>query len=155
MKIHTYEKAFLTAGAGLLVACAMALVYATVAHGIHLPGRAGIIDPKSVYQTPPFDNPGVRQTGPNRYEVVLVSSAWAFNPAEIRVPAGAEVTFIGTATDVIHGFNVEGTRVNVMMIPGQISRVVHTFREPGEYLTICHEFCGLGHHLMAGKVIVE
>jgi cytochrome c oxidase subunit II len=43
----------------------------------------------------------------------------------------------------------------VMLIPGHISRVVHTFRERGEYLTICHEFCGLGHHLMAGKVIVE
>jgi cytochrome c oxidase subunit II len=155
MKIHAYEKAFLTAGAALLGACALALVYATFAHGVHLPEGGGRLDPKAVYSTPPFDAPGVRQTGENSYEVVLVGSAWAFNPTEIRVPAGAEITFIATATDVLHGFNIEGTRVNVMLIPGQISRVVHTFRAPGEYLTICHEYCGLGHHLMAGKVIVE
>jgi cytochrome c oxidase subunit II len=155
MKIHSFEKAFLAVGAGLLVACALALVYATYAHGIHLPDKAGMLDPKQVYTTPPFDNPGVRQTGENRYEVVLIGAAWTFTPAEIRVPAGAEITFISTATDVLHGFNIEGTRVNVMLIPGQISRVVHTFREPGEYLTICHEYCGLGHHIMAGKVIVE
>ena len=79
----------------------------------------------------------------------------SFRPAEIRVPAGAEITFLSTATDVLHGFHVEGTRVNMMLIPGQISRLVHTFREPGEHLLICHEFCGIGHHLMAGKVIVE
>lgn len=155
MKVHTYEKAFLGAGAGLLAVCAAALVYATVAHGFHLPAPEGRILPQEVYTTPPFDEPGVRQTGPDQYLVVVVGSAWSFRPAEIRVPAGAEITFLSTATDVLHGFHVEGTRVNMMLIPGQISRLVHTFREPGEHLLICHEFCGIGHHLMAGKVIVE
>jgi cytochrome c oxidase subunit 2 len=30
-----------------------------------------------------------------------------------------------------------------------------TFDKPGEYLFICHEYCGLAHQTMAGKVIVE
>ena len=30
-----------------------------------------------------------------------------------------------------------------------------TFETPGEYLVVCNEYCGLGHHLMQGKVIVE
>ena len=42
-----------------------------------------------------------------------------------------------------------------MLIPGQVTRTVYTFREPGEYLLLCHEYCGLGHHVMSGKVIVE
>jgi cytochrome c oxidase subunit 2 len=155
MKVHTYEKAFLVVGIGVLAACMLALGYATLAHGIHLPGHGGRLDPRRTYQTPPFDRPGVRQTGPNSYEAVVIGQAWIFLPAEIRVPAGAEVTFIATSVDALHGFQVEGTRLNMMLIPGQISRATYTFDEPGERLLICHEYCGLGHHTMAGKVIVE
>lgn len=155
MKVHTYEKAFLAVGAGVLVVCGAALIYATVGMGIHLPGRVGTVEPQQVFSTPPFDQLGVRQTGPNRYEAVIVAQAWAFLPPEIRVPAGAEVTFTATAIDIIHGLNVEGTRLNMMLIPGQVSRNTYRFREPGEHLMICHEYCGIGHHTMAGKVIVE
>lgn len=155
MKVHVYEKAFLSVGAGLLVVCIAVLLYASLGMGIHLPGRAGRIDPRAVYQTPPFDAPGVHRTGENSFDVVIVGHAWAFNPAEVRVPAGAEITFITTSVDVLHGFNVESTRVNLMLVPGQVSRTVHTFRDPGEFLLICHEFCGLGHHYMVGRIIAE
>jgi cytochrome c oxidase subunit 2 len=104
---------------------------------------------------PPFDTPGVRQVGPDRYEAVVVARAWGFTPTEIRVPAGARVTFRVTSLDVIHGFHVEGTRINLMVLPGQISELSYTFDQPGEHLMICHEYCGVGHHGMAGKVIAE
>jgi cytochrome c oxidase subunit 2 len=155
MKVHTYEKAFLAVGLAVLLVCGAALVYATAVQGIHLPGVAGRIDPRRVYQTPPFDRPGVKEVGPGQYEAVIVSQTWAFVPPVIRVPANATVTFIATTVDVIHGFNVEGTRLNMMLVPGQISRNSYRFRTPGEYLVICHEYCGLGHHTMAGKVVVE
>ncbi|HLU26773.1 MAG TPA: cytochrome c oxidase subunit II [Longimicrobiales bacterium] len=155
MKVHTYEKAFLTVGALLLVGCLGALFYASSARGIHLPGHDAHIDPALVRQTPPFDQPGVHQTGPNSYDAVIIGSAWSFTPTEIRVPVGAEITFVATSTDVLHGLMIPGTRVNVMLIPGQVTRTTYTFREPGEYQMLCHEYCGLGHHIMAGKVIVE
>lgn len=154
-KVLVYEKSFLISGAILLVLCLGALVYSTVAMGIHLPGRGGVIDPARLDTTPPFDRPGVHQTGPNAYEVVVRAYAFGYDPAEIRVPAGAEITFIGSSRDVIHGFNIEGTRINMMLIPGQVSRNVYTFREPGEHLLICHEYCGVGHHFMHGKIIAE
>lgn len=155
MKVHVYEKAFLWVGGALLVVCMIALVYASLGMGIHLPGREARIDPAAVYNTPPFDRPGVYQTGPDSYDAIVVGHAWAFNPTEIRVPLGAEINFLATSVDVLHGFNIEGTRVNMMLIPGQVSRTVYRFRTPGEYLLICHEYCGVGHHYMAGKVIVE
>jgi cytochrome c oxidase subunit II len=155
MKIHTYEKAFLGVGIALLVACMIALVYASIAHGLALPGKTGRIDPTQVYSTPPFDEPGVREIAPGRYEVVMVGQAWSFNPAEVRVPAGAEITFTVTSPDVLHGIHIERTRVNMMLIPGQVSQMRYTFREPGEHLIICHEYCGIGHHLMHGRIIVE
>jgi cytochrome c oxidase subunit II len=155
VKIHTLEKGFLAAGLVVLVAAAGALVYATFGMGIHLPGDHGRIDPAAVATTAPFDNPGVRALGDGRYEAVIIGSAWRFEPEAVRVPAGAEIVFTATATDVIHGLNIEGTRLNMMLIPGQVSQNRYTFREPGEYLLICHEYCGLGHHMMAGRVIVE
>lgn len=159
MRVETYEKAFLWFGAVMLVAFLGALAYTSIAMGIHLPGRAGEVDPATVATEPPFDSPGVRQVAPGRYEVVLVGRAWAFEPREIRVPAGAEVTFLATTVDVIHGLHIENTRLNLMLIPGQVSRNTIRFEgdheEAVEHLMICHEYCGLGHHLMSGRVIVE
>ena len=155
MKIHVYERAFLIVGAFMLVAFLGALGFASVSMGIHLPGRSGRIDPAAVTTTPPFDAPGVRETAPGRYEVVIVARAWGFVPSEIRVPAGSEVRIVATTTDVIHGLHVEDTRVNMMLIPGEISANRYTFERPGEYRMVCHEYCGIGHHVMAGRVIVE
>ena len=155
MKVHVYEKAFLWVGAIMLVVFGLALVYSSVAMGISLPGDEARVEPTEVRETPPFDDPGVHQVGENQYQAVIISSAWSFTPSEIRIPADSEVTFLSTSTDVIHGIHVEDTRVNMMLIPGQVSRNTYTFDEPGEYLMICHEFCGAGHHLMFGRVIVE
>jgi cytochrome c oxidase subunit II len=152
-KIIVFEKAFLTTGLVLLVVCLVVLLYTSVVMGITLPGRAGTVDPAMLDQTAPFDAPGVRQVGPDRYEVVVIGYAWGYAPREIRVPVGAEISFISTSRDVLHGFHVEGTRLNMMLIPGQISRNTYTFREPGEHLLICHEFCGVAHHAMYGRVI--
>lgn len=149
------EKVFLIITAVMLLTFLGALFYSAFGMGMHLPDREEQIDVREVRDTPPFDEPGVRQVGDNEYEVVLLGYAWAFQPREIRVPAGAKVTFIATTTDVIHGVHIEGTRMNFMLIPGQVARVEGTFREPGEHLMICHEYCGAGHHIMYGRVIVE
>ena len=155
MKVHTYEKAFLWAGAVMLVVFMITLALTSYTMGISLPDDVDRIDPEQVRSMPPFDNPGVRETAPGKYEVVMLGQAWSFTPSEVRVPVGAEVTFLMTTPDVIHGFHVEGTRLNVMLIPGQVARVSYTFDEPGEHLIICHEYCGIGHHNMWGRVIVE
>jgi cytochrome c oxidase subunit 2 len=142
-------------GGAVLVACLAALTYGSLGLGIHLPTKAGTIDPQAIAITPPFDRPGLRQVGPNAYEAVMIGRVWSFTPAQIEVPAGADVTFVLTSADVIHGFNLEGTRVNMMLIPGQITRNRYRFKEPGEYTIICHEYCGVGHHTMYGKVVVK
>lgn len=155
MKIHAYEKAFLYLGAMLLVAFMGALTYAAVALGMNLPSRAGFIDPAAVHSTAPFDSPGLHQTGANTYDLVMVAQMWSFTPSEIRIPEGAEVTIKATSTDVVHGLSIEGTRVNVMLLPGQITELKYTFKRAGEHLLICHEYCGRAHHMMGGRVIVE
>ncbi|GIW12189.1 MAG: cytochrome c oxidase subunit II [Dehalococcoidia bacterium] len=129
-----------------------------------VPGEAGRVDPNRLSETPPFNQPGLRQLGPDRYELVIVGQVWRFVTAspddlsrrvEVRIPRGAEVTFVATSKDVVHGFHIEGTTVNLMLIPGQVSRATARFDEPGEYLFVCHEYCGTGHHTMYGLIRVE
>ncbi|MBI2941110.1 MAG: cytochrome c oxidase subunit II [Chloroflexi bacterium] len=133
----------------------VAIVVTTFGMQIHVPTYAGVVRAQTVGETPPFDQPGVAQLGPGRYQVTLLAHTWAFQPNEIRVPAGSEVEFVATSRDVIHGLLIEGTNVNVMLVPGRITRMKARFPRPGEYLFICHEYCGIGHHVMFGKVLVE
>jgi heme/copper-type cytochrome/quinol oxidase subunit 2 len=63
------------------------------------------------------------------------------------------VHFWITSKDVVHGFFIPRANVNVMVLPGQIAHVEARFDRPGEYPIICHEYCGIAHHAMAGKVM--
>lgn len=155
MKVDLYERIFLGMTVAMLLAFLGALGASVLAAGIMVPGPAGQIDPNQLLTTPPFDQPGVKEIEAGRYEVVMVGMTWAFVPNEIRIPAGSTVTFKVASRDVLHGFNIEGTNANIMLVPGQIANTTVTFRKKGEFLIICHEYCGLGHHNMHGKVIVE
>jgi|SRR5579875_3215397 cytochrome c oxidase subunit 2 len=160
--MERFEKAFLCAAAIVLVIFLGALAYSSLAMGIHLPSHFGMIHytagqklRRVLRQTPPFDRPGVREIAPGKYQVTVIGLTWSFLPAVIELPAGAEVTFVATSMDVIHGFFIPGTRVNMMLIPGQVSECVYRFRQPGEYLLICHEYCGRLHHTMSARMVVK
>ncbi len=160
--MERYERFFLIACAVVLVVFLAALGYGSVGMGIHLPSHNQMIHyeagqklRKVLRHTLPFDHIGVQQLAPNKFEAVIIGQTWAFTPDEIDVPAGAEVEFVATSSDVIHGFFIPGTRVNMMLIPGQVSEYDYTFTKPGEYLLICHEYCGRLHHTMSGKVVVK
>lgn len=135
----------------------MLAALAVTAFGAHigLPGEAGRVDPAALMQTAPFNQPGVVEVAPGRYEAHLVAGIWFFTPAEIRVPEGSEVTFVATSRDVIHGLLIRAANINAMLLPGQVTRVRARFDRAGTYPFLCHEYCGLAHHTMWGKVIVE
>lgn len=153
--VYLYELAWILPSIAIPVGMLVALVVTAFGVGIHLPGNEGRVEPARVASTPPFDQPGVVQVGPGRYEVRMVAGIWIFAPNEIRVPAGSTVTFVATSRDVVHGLFIRGANVNVMLLPGQIARVTARFERPGEYPFLCHEYCGVAHHTMWGKVVVE
>ena len=68
---------------------------------------------------------------------------------------GRPVRFRITSPDVLHGFQIVGTNVNLTVAPGYVSEGTTTFTEPGEYLVVCNEYCGLGHHNMYSRIVVE
>jgi cytochrome c oxidase subunit II len=153
--IYLYELAWILPSIAIPVGMLVALVVTAFGVGIHLPSDAGRVDVTKLAETPPFDQPGVVRTGPDRYEVRMIAGIWSFAPNEVRVPAGSTVTFVATSRDIVHGLHVDRHNVNVMLLPGQIARVTARFPIAGEYPFVCHEYCGIAHHTMWGKVIVE
>jgi cytochrome c oxidase subunit 2 len=153
--VYLYELAWILPSVAIPVGMLAALIVTAFGAHIHLPGREGRVDPTRVAETAPFDQPGVVAVGPGQYEVRMVAGIWFFAPGEIRVPAGSTVTFVATSRDVVHGLLIHGVNVNVMLLPGQIARATARFERPGEYPFVCHEYCGIAHQTMWGKVIVE
>jgi cytochrome c oxidase subunit 2 len=154
-RFYIIESLWILPSIAIPLSMLVAISLSAFAIGIQLPGVAGRVDPQALDSTPPFDRPGLRELAPGRYEAVIVAQIWQFTPNEIRVPAGSTVTFIATSRDVVHGFKVEDAPINMMILPGQVARQTAHFNRPGEYLFICHEYCGAGHHLMYGRIIVE
>ena len=64
------------------------------------------------------------------------------------MPADTPIIFRATSADVVHGFLIEGTNVNSMLVPGYISDLPDALRQAGEHLMPCQEFCGVGHEAM-------
>jgi cytochrome c oxidase subunit 2 len=154
MHVDRYERIWMWAAGALIVAFVAVVVATSVAHAVHPPSHVETIDPATARKDPRFAAPGV-SVGAGGTQVVMLAQMFSFTPAEVHVKAGVPVTFRITSPDVIHGFEIVGTNVNTMVIPGYVSQLTVSFPRPGEYLLVCHEFCGLNHHLMQGKVLVE
>lgn len=154
MKVDFYEKIWIGVAALMLVGFLSAIVYGSVVHSIHPPSHIETIDPLKVRTETEFAEPGVT-VGDDGVTVVVVAELFRFRPEVIRVPAGRPITFRLTSPDVIHGFQVVGTNANTMAIPGYVSEFTITFPEPTEHLIVCNEYCGLAHHMMQGRLVVE
>jgi cytochrome c oxidase subunit 2 len=88
--------------------------------------------------------------------VRFIGQQYSFTPSCIVVPTDTPVTFRATSADVVHGFLIDGTNINLMLVPGYVSSLGARFDATGERLMPCHEFCSVGHEGMWGRVkIVE
>ncbi|TLS50439.1 cytochrome C oxidase subunit II [Paenibacillus antri] len=156
MHIHRLEKIWLMFGFAMLVVFLVVLGIGAYAFGMGTPtSHHHSVDPSKVTETAPFDQPGIRHVEGSVYEANLIAYAFGYNPDKMEVPAGATVRFNVTSTDVVHGFQIPGTIVNFMVVPGEINHVEYTFDEPGEYLVLCNEYCGIGHEYMYTTIVVN
>ena len=86
--------------------------------------------------------------------VRAIGQQFSFTPSCILVPTDTPVTFRVTSSDVVHGFLITGTDINLMLVPGYISKITAHFQTPGESYMPCHELCGMGHEGMWGRIKV-
>jgi len=104
-------------------------------------------------QTPPSDS----------MDVYVMAKKWMWKIAYpggpnainvLRVPAGRNVRLLMTSRDVIHSFYVPEFRVKQDVLPGRYTQTWFNATTPGRYQILCAEYCGAGHSIMRGEVIV-
>jgi cytochrome c oxidase subunit II len=135
----------------LLVAVA---TFAAFYHAAVPQARVETVNPRTLHLAGEFieSNLGSAFEPDGSVTVRAIGQQYSFTPSCILVPTDTPITFRMTSADVVHGFLVDGTNINLMLVPGYISNLRARFDAPGERLMPCHEFCGVGHEGMWARV---
>ena len=87
-------------------------------------------------------------------DIYLVAMAFQWMPI-LKLQKGAQYTLHLSALDVNHGFSLFPVNVNFQVVPGYDYGLRIVPNTSGDFRIMCNEFCGIGHHLMVGRVIVD
>jgi cytochrome c oxidase subunit 2 len=100
---------------------------------------------------------------PNSIDLQVVAKQWMWkiqHPQgrseinEMHLPTGRPIQLQMISQDVIHSFYVPEFRVKRDVLPGRYSSMWFEATKPGTYHLFCAEYCGTGHAIMRGRVVV-
>jgi cytochrome c oxidase subunit 2 len=100
---------------------------------------------------------------PNSIELHVVAKQWMWkiqHPQgrseinELHIPTGRPIQLQMVSQDVIHSFYVPEFRVKKDVLPGRYTSMWFEATKPGTYHLFCAEYCGTGHAIMRGRVVV-
>jgi cytochrome c oxidase subunit II len=154
--IDKTERRWFFVMAGMLGVMLAVIVLTGVSQMLHPLSDVETINPATLHLQGEFveSNLGSAVEPDGSITVRMIAEQYMFVPQCVVVPAATFVRFRLTSADVTHGFFVQSTNTNAMVVPGYISNVTTSFARPGNYEMPCDEFCGLGHHAMAARVLV-
>jgi len=87
-------------------------------------------------------------------DVYLTAMAFQWRPI-LKLQKGAQYTLHLSSLDVNHGFSLFPINVNFQVVPGYDYGLRVRPNASGDFRIMCNEFCGIGHHTMVGRVIVD
>jgi len=118
--------------------------------------RVETVDPRTLHLGGEFieSNLGSALEPDGSVTVRGIGQQYSFTPSCMVLPTNTLITLRATSADVVHGFLIDGTNINLMLVPGYVSSLNARFETPGERLMPCHEFCGMGHEGMWGRIKV-
>jgi len=99
-----------------------------------------------------FDDTPVVQVPPGG-DVYIAARQFSWSVIPV-LELGKTYVFHISSQDVDHGFSLLPIVVNLQLIPGYDYVLRFTPNKTGVYRMTCNEYCGLGHHTMAGKLYV-
>ncbi len=152
--IARWENRWFVFGVVMLLCFLGLIVFVLITEGAHIVHGGGRLTPAEIGSVPLFANPGVTQLSSGDFQVGVVAQAFSFNPSTIDLPVGAHARFYVTSKDVLHGYMIEGTAVNIEVIPSELAYFDYTFAKPGTYPVVCNEYCGINHQDMIGAIDV-
>jgi cytochrome c oxidase subunit II len=150
------ERRWATVSAGIMALLVFLATFAGV-HQASMPqARVELVDPRTLHVTGEFieTNLGSGVEADGSVTVRIVGQQYSFTPQCIVVPTDTLVTFRAVSADVVHGFLIQNTNVNLTLVPGYVSTLSTRFAAPLESAMPCHEYCGSGHQGMWAHVRV-
>jgi heme/copper-type cytochrome/quinol oxidase subunit 2 len=91
---------------------------------------------------------------PVTHEVTMNAGQFAFDPPVLRVNRGDRVILNLQATDVVHGFYLDGHGVDVRVEPGLAQQIEFVAERAGKFRYRCSVACGSLHPFMIGELVV-
>jgi cytochrome c oxidase subunit 2 len=148
------EYRWATAAVAIVVLLVAIATFAGLYHAVMPQSRVETVDPRTLHLGGEFieSNLGSAVEPDGSVTVRAIGQQYSFTPSCVIVPTDTLITFRATSADLVHGFLITGTNINLMLVPGYVSSLPARFESPGERLIPCHEFCGLGHEGMWGKI---
>ena len=89
------------------------------------------------------------------HEFTMTAKNYEFDPSVITVKKGEKVRLFITATDRDHGINIQGYDIDQVLKKGATATIEFTASKAGTFEFKCSVYCGMGHHKMKGKLVVE
>lgn len=86
--------------------------------------------------------------------VFLKASMWQWYPI-LELERGKTYKVHMSSMDLNHGFSLLPINLNLQVVPGYDYVITLTPTTSGEFHIVCNEFCGVGHHMMVGKMYVR
>jgi cytochrome c oxidase subunit 2 len=86
-------------------------------------------------------------------DIYLLARLWEWWPV-LELEKGKSYRLHLSSADWQHGFSLQPVNLNLQVHPGYEMVVTLTPSQTGEFGIVCNEFCGVGHHTMAGKIYV-
>lgn len=88
------------------------------------------------------------------HEVTLDATQYEYTPARVQVNQGDRVVITLTASDVVHGFYLDGYGLEQRVEPGVAEQIVFTADKAGKFRYRCSVSCGPLHPFMIGELVV-
>lgn len=90
---------------------------------------------------------------PEGGDVYMLARLWEFWPV-LELKKDVPYRFHLSSTDWQHGFSLQPVNINISVHPGYEHVFTLTPTGTGDFGIVCNEFCGIGHHMMTGRIRV-
>jgi len=93
-------------------------------------------------------------SSPTVRHLSLDATQYQFTPGRVRVNRGDRVIITLTASDVVHGFYLDGYGLKTRVEPGVAQQIEFVADRPGKFRFRCSVSCGPLHPFMIGELVV-
>ncbi len=93
-------------------------------------------------------------TPPAGSDIYLLGRLWQWYPI-LELEKDKSYRLHLSSLDWQHGFSLQPVNINLQVIPGYEMVIKLTPDQSGDFAIVCNEYCGIGHHMMLGKMIVK